>query len=315
MGKKAPEKIFTAVQRGLAPAGLVLAGLVLVLTGIFFCRAPVILVEDEAFTLLYGKKRAFSAALALSLALFRPVKTAVVAPGAGPDLAAQAAAGLSPRPWGVFFPYRYREGARRYLRNRPGFPVAVLAGRQGAEESPGAGGEPLWIGTDTGTDLYRAGAAAGILTKKAGGTAVLYHTEPAEDQRRAFTGGFTGQGRPEGALVFVSQAGSAEDPALPGTPGCVVLAGEGGASMREAAAPLVLFTWLDPALVPRQGMLIFDDSPWAQLGPALELLKKGENGAVPSQMVVLDSLRAMKQEYLAINSLKTLKYNSKNTDN
>ncbi|MDR2313946.1 MAG: hypothetical protein LBE02_05365 [Spirochaetaceae bacterium] len=312
-GKKAPVPKWSRVL-------LALGAPVLLGAAVFFCRAPVVLVNDDAFTLLYGEKRALAARLVLSLTLFRPVKTLSVAPGAGPDLVARSAEGLSSRPRGVFFPYRYREGARRYLKDRPGFPVVVLAGRQDLEEPAlsGAEEEPLWIRTDTRTDLYRAGAIAGILSGKSGGAAVLYHYSPADDETRAFTRGFTGRGRPAGALFFAPEAGSAGDPPPWGAaePGCVVAMGGAGPYLGEGRAPLVLFTWLDPALAPAHGMVIFDDSPWAQLGPALKLLKTGgQNGSVPSRIVLLDGLRAMKQEYLAINKQKNVKYDSGSGDN
>ncbi|MDR2071962.1 MAG: hypothetical protein LBP60_00820 [Spirochaetaceae bacterium] len=287
------------------------------LTAVFFCRAPVVLVTDDAFTLLYGEKRALTARLMLSLTLFRPIKTLAVAPGAGPDLVARSAAGLSSRPRGVFFPYRYREGARRYLKNRPGFPVAVLAGRQEPEIS-GSGEEPLWIRTDTRTDLYRAGAMAGMLTGKDGGFAVLYHRPPEDGDTRAFTRGFTGQGRPAGALFFVPEAGFSGDPPPWGIvePGCVVAVEGAGPYLAEGRVPLVLFTWLDPALIPAHGAVVFDDSPWAQLAPALKLLNaEAKTGSVPSRIVLLDGLRAMKREYLAIHKLKTVKYNLESADN
>jgi hypothetical protein len=268
---------------------------------VFLCRPPVVLVGDRAFTLVYGEKRSRARQLVLSVLLFRPVKTVTLAEGAGPDLAAQAAAARSRRPRGVFFPYRYREGARRYLRDRPGAPVVVLGGRRDAlAEGPGEGPEPLWLYTDTLTDMYRAGAIAGVLAGE--GTPALYREGLSEAEKAAFSRGL---GR---SPLF---SGPVRDAA------CVVLGGPGDDYFREeTSAPLVLFTWTDPAFVPRTTAAVFDDSPWTQLRAGLELLKKGEGeGRVPSEIRVFLRAKEQKAEYKAVNRLKTLKYSDETADN
>ncbi|MDR1307334.1 MAG: hypothetical protein LBK74_07150 [Treponema sp.] len=270
---------------------------------VFLCRRPVVLVGDRAFNLVYGEKRSRTRQLALSVLLFRPVRTVTLAGGAGPDLAAQAAAGRSRRPYGVFFPYRYREGARRYLRDRPGAPVVVLGGRpqDNRAEGPGEGPEPLWLYTDTLTDMYRAGAIAGVLAGE--GTPGLYRDGLSEAERAAFSRGLDREG-----FLF---SGPVRDAA------CVVLGGRGDEYfLEETTAPLVLFTWTDPALVPRTAAAVFDDSPWTQLRAGLEMLKKGEaEGRVPSEIRVFLRTKEQKEEYSALNRLKTLKYSGETADN
>jgi hypothetical protein len=114
-----------------------------------------------------------------------------------------------------------------------------------------------------------------------------------------------------------------EEPLLPPfseqmpMPACVVLLGKEDPYLYEwPEASLLLFTWTDPALLPRRTMAVFDDSPWAQLGPALELFKKGESGGfITSEIRFLEPKKELKEGNFDINRLKTLKYEPINTDN
>jgi hypothetical protein len=271
-------------------------------------------VGDKPFNLLYGENRVLLRRLILSVRLFRPVKTVNIAGGAGPDLVAQAAVGLSRRPYGVFFPYRYREGARRYLKERPGFPVFVLGGRR-ERDMPGSAGqgetaEPVWFFTDTETDLYRAGVLAGILALAGEAPPALSQEGLGADKMEAFVRGLRDQHW-------------LEEPLLPPfsekmpKPACVVLLGKGDPYLHEwPEASLLLFTWTNPALLPRRTLAVFDDSPWAQLGPALELFRKGESGGfISSEIKFPGPIKELKQGNFDINSLKKLKYEPINTDN
>ncbi|MDR2049877.1 MAG: hypothetical protein LBP69_10530, partial [Treponema sp.] len=106
-----------------------------VVASAFFSRRPVVLVTDFAFTALYGEQRAAVKKICLSALLFRRVKTAFVTESAGPDLVSLAARMASARPYAVFFPYRYRDGALRYITDYPGVSAAVLAGRERPSET------------------------------------------------------------------------------------------------------------------------------------------------------------------------------------
>jgi hypothetical protein len=288
------------------------------LGAVFLCRRPVILVSDRPFNLLYGENRVLMRRVTLSLRLFRPVKTVNIAGGAGPDLAAQAAAGLSRRPYGVFFPYRYREGALRYLSNRPGFPVFILGGRmhtplpavRAPEGTAGQDEAAFWFFTDTETDLYRAGVLAGFLALTAEAPPALSQEGLEPDEMEAFVRGLRDQRWLEEPLLppFSGQ--------MP-KPACVVLLGKEDPYLYEwPEASLLLFTWTNPALLPRRTLAIFDDSPWAQLGPALELFRKGEPGGfIPSELRFLGPIKEQKQGNIDINRLKTLKYKPISTDN
>jgi hypothetical protein len=298
---------------------LVLILIPALLTAAFLGRRPVILVGDDAFNMIYGERRALISRWALSLRLFRWIKTINVSSGVGPDLVAQAAASLSRRPEAVFFPYRYREGARRYLKNRPGPAVVILGGRNPPDRGVNEGPEPLWIVTDTGTDLYRAGAAAGIITGNSGMPTALYYEKLEEAGKTAFIQGLRDQGytgTPFFPLSGDSLATAREGGLAGGGLGCAVLVDEDDPAPYEAKNPLVLFSWLDPLLLPRNTAAVFDDSPLTQLEPALALLRKGASGGgVPSQIWAPRRDRALKNKYIEINRLKSLKYERENTDN
>jgi hypothetical protein len=295
-------------------AGAAVVLVLLLLAGIFLCRRPVILVSDRPFNLLYGENRVLIRRLTLSLSLFRLVKTVNIAGGAGPDLAAQAAAGLSRRPYGVFFPYRYREGARRYLKDRPGFPVFILGGRMEQDRPPSAGQdeteEPSWFFTDTRTDLYRAGVLAGFLAQAGKAPPAFDQKGLESDKIEAFVRGLKDQDWLEEPLFppFSEQ--------MP-KPACVVLQGKGDPYLYEwPEASLLLFTWTNPAFLPRRTLAIFDDSPWAQLETALELFRKGGGGGlISSQIRFPGPIKELKQRNFDIKGLKTLKYEPINTDN
>ena len=287
--------------------------LVLLLTGVFFCRKPVILVLDRPFAALYGESRRQKKQFALSLGLFRPIKTVNIAEGSGPDLAAQGAAGLSRRPFAVFFPYRYREGARRYRKNQPDTPVIILGGRNKNLELSNSN-EPLWVWTDTKTDLYRAGIFAGIAARQAAGVhgrgIALYWDEPGEAEKAAFQRGLREQQWYNEPLL----SPDSEDDEY----ACAVFLSDFPLPLNEEAGggSFILFSWMDPSIVPQRTLAVFDDSPWAQIGPVLENIKKGAAaGFIPSDIIIPGTDKTLKMIYKEINEQKTLKYGGENADN
>ena len=309
-------KISMILKNRPGKAVFAVLALILFLTAVFLCRKPVILVTDRPFTVLYGEKRARIKQITLSLRLFRRIRTINVAEGAGPDIVAQGAAGLSRRPWAVLFPYRYRESARQYLQARPGFRVVILGGRR----SPTPGGaeipEPLWLCTDTETDLYRAGVLAGIAARAKADTGgiALYGEGLGEAEKTAFSRGVAEQW--SGTPLF------SPDPSDAAGIACAVAAGNYHFSREEAPQTVVLFTWMDPALAPRNTLAVFDDSPWVQLPLALNFLKtkaigaeNGAGGLIPSHITLLGGGKALKKEYIAINSIKSLNYMGEKADN
>jgi len=304
------------------PVQVVLACILLWLTAtaVFYIRKPVILVSDDAFSLLYGEKRTRRTRLALSLRLFRQVKTSAIAGDAGPDLVAQAAVSLSRRPYGVFFPYRYREGARRCLKDQPGFPVFILGGRNRPDKS--GEGEPWWFCSDNAADLYRAGFLAGELALQApeGGAAGLYQDGLGEEDRAAFNQGVSEQGWLE--APFVSSQAETTSRFLREKSACIVLYKKPDPRFFDESSSVILFTWMEPDLVTAKTAAIFDDSPWTQIAPALKLLKKekispGMTGfsLVPSKCTVVRGSFGQKKGAMGVNRIKSLKYKGKNTDN
>ena len=302
---------------------------VLALAGVFvFVREPVVLVSDASFRMLYGERRFFIDTGITALRLFRPVKTVIIAEGAGPDLVALAAKTAAKHPRAVFFSYRHYEGALRYVRDYPDMPAAVLAGRK---KAPGGAGEPfpLWITADTGTNLYRAGLCAAATVYVPGeitpaGGIVLYHDSDfaGEREKRAFRRGIddfwkdkTGASY-RGKLDYVNSMNYMNPPAItegeqfpsfnPAATGCVVIEDHGGgffqANVQEV--PLVVFTWMNPAFLPGETVLVFDDSPWAVLPRALALVESGQDGLVPSKLYIpagglsRDIVKRLKTAYL-----------------
>jgi len=300
---------------------LALIVLWLIATAVFYSRKPVVLVGDEAFNLLYGKQRTERTQRVLSLRLFRQIKTVAVAGEAGPDLVAQAAAGMSRRPYGVFFPYRYREGARRCLKDRPGFPVFILGGRNRPDRI-GDTEEPWWFCTDTAADLYRAGFLAGefALQDPVNGGTALYQDELTEEDRSAFNRGLKEQGW-DGTPFYSSQADSTSR-FLRERNACVILLKKGDTRFYEEAGAIIVFTWMEPDLATGNTAAIFDDSPWAQILPALQLLKKEKISPemtgfslIPSKCTVVKGKFGQKKGVIGINRIKSLKYRERNTDN
>lgn len=305
IGKKYFQVIFVFFTLLLLPAA------------VFFCRKPVVLVGDRAFDAIYGEKRAEYSRFALSLRFFRPIKTIAMVPGAGPDLVCQGAISLSRRPFAVFFPYRYREAAGRYLQARPGAAVAVLAGRElpdeGAGYDSGEPGLPLWFFTDTETDLRRAGAFAGVFARFCLQNPVLnedgivqttqkvavFYDKLSETEKAAFKAGLENQGYTPQPLFL---ADPPEEQIA-----CAVLIDSFQAVSDWSAESLIIFSWLDPAMAPGRALAIFDDSPWAVLGPALIMINKEKPlNLVPSTIIVKRGDKTRKALYYEINKLKTL---------
>ena len=292
--------------------------LILLLAILFFCRRPVILVSDRAFDILYGQGRSQCKRISLSLNLFRPIKVISIAEGAGPDLVVRGVMSLSRQPLAVFFPFRYKEAARHYLDKMPGSRAVILAGRKlpeygyEAEASQGSTAIPLWINTDTVTDLYRAGIIAGIFTQYDNlvpwqGIA-LVHEGLGEEEKSAFVRGLEAQ-QWAGTPVFLSDL-TVKDLS------CAVVLKDFHFYGEESARSLIFFTWLDPALASDKTRAIFDDSPWAQIGPVLKNIRKGkQDGLIPSEIILNRGDKEHNDVYNEINRIKILKLKAENADN
>jgi hypothetical protein len=308
--------------------------IIFALTAVFFSRKPVILVSDKGFNVIYGEKRGEFSRFILSLRIFRPIKTIAMASGAGTDLVVQGAISLSLRPYAVFFPYRYREAAMQYSKSQYSVPVVILAGRKPPEfqvsEPQLTGLQPreniekaeegklLWVSTGTETDLYRAGVFAGVFARfyaqnrqnaeedgaKFDQKIALFHETLKNQEKTAFIAGLEDQ-QCIGFPLFISDLGL---DLIEENLACAVVLDEFHFSEEGNTASLILFSWMDPVLAPRRTLVIFDDSPWAQIGPVLGLIKKAETGfSLPSKIIVGNEDKTLKTVYNEINKLKTVK--------
>ncbi|MCL2128144.1 MAG: hypothetical protein FWH38_07815, partial [Treponema sp.] len=88
------------------------------------------------------------------------------------------------------------------------------------------------------------------------------------------------------AAVFVNSAAELPDPS---GISCLALSGAGADYFEKSPkTPLLLFTWLDPALVPREVAVMFDDSPLALAAPAARMAAAGlAEGQIPSKPLIL----------------------------
>ena len=248
-----------------------------------FFHPPVLLVSDAFFDGLYGPWRTRIRQLEVSLQLFRLVKVVAIGETADPEMAALAVEDADDRPYGVLFPFRYAEGARRYARLHPETPVAVLGGRLPREEGF------LYFGTDTSGDLYRAGRGAALLVRPGGGRVYVFQDPRlSPEERRSFNEGLRDGGYP-GEPEYVYGNTNLRD-----ITGVSVLMSGAPPYFFEGAVttPVILFSWIDPALTSRDVKVIFDDSPWALAVQAVRAMSgegavSGEEAPLPARASVL----------------------------
>jgi hypothetical protein len=277
MGRK--RWVFLGLFLAIALAGLA-----------FFFRSPVLIVTDAPFLSLYGPGRIRERRMAASFRLFRRVKPVIIAEGAGMDVVVFAVEEAASKPYCVIFPSRYYEGGRRYAEQFPGIPVISL-GAAAAESRPGAG-RLISAGIRREADLYRAGRCAGLMVQKAretegpdgeGDILVLPGQALLPADRSALLAGLREEGiEKEPRFLNVS----AEAAGLQGV-SCVILTGPAAEYLeKNLKIPVILFSWLDPALTSRETVMIFDDSPWALAVPAVKLAVRGDAGVnIPSETV------------------------------
>jgi len=286
---------FRGTKKYLPPVIILL--FLVTLGGVFWLRSPVLVVTDPSFNQLYGSLRLTIKGAITSAGFFRRVISVTVAESAGPDLMALALEGSSRTPMAVLFPFRYLNGAQYYKESHPNVPVLV-----------GGGGNPnpreetaiSFVRTDTAQDLYRAGLCAANLT--GGGKGVLVFTDGvlADANRKAFQEGLRNQGF-TGDPVYVN---ASADYSAYSNIGCVVVDGPAVKFMdRNLAIPVILFSWVDPAITPRSVKLIFDDSPLAMAARLLRPLPPPGEIFVPSEPVALGDRIEGKKDFRYIQGL------------
>jgi hypothetical protein len=237
-----------------------------------FFRPPVLILTDAPFTALYGRRRVRLRQIQASLALLRRVRPVFLAGDAGPDMILFAVEAVSSRPYCVIFPPRYAGAAERYAGQSPGVISILLenavSGRALPRNAEKPAGEGLLRVIRTGgeTDFFRAGTCAGIIGGGEGRVSLFLDSSAASGEREAFSRGLE-EGGAENPPVFL---GPDSSPDSFNDAACVVFAGSGAEIPEKSRIPLILFTWLDPALCPGGTLLVFDDSPWALAVPAVK---------------------------------------------
>jgi hypothetical protein len=275
----------------LALIGVFLAAPVL----LFYARSPVLIVTDVSFIALHGASHLRRQQVAAERTLFRQVKPVKVADGVSPDMVSLSITEVSTEPFCVLFPRSQADAARHFHEKFPETPVVLISGLLPFSNLPPPDGFFCQYVTDRETDLYRAGLFAGIVggLKKADNegetpekasvkTYVLRQDRMVQTtERELFTQGVK-ESDPSAVIVFANSSGQVPD--LKGVE-ALVLTGVGGDILeRNPRIPVILFSWLNPALTAREVMVQFDDSPWALAVPAVRMAAKGEaEGKIPSK--------------------------------
>jgi len=265
---------------------------------VFYCRSPVLVVTDATFIELYGKGRIRRQGITSSLALFRRVRPVITADGASPDIQVEAISEASSRPFCVLFPAYLAPAAERFHLQFPEIRTVVLSGFDSVSGLPRPDGVLCVYRTDQETDLYRAGLFAGLISLKksapdAKKTSFLWqgryrYLQAAE--REIFSRGLR-ESDPEVAAFFINYA--SEMPGLEGI-SCVVLGHLVAEYMdNNAQIPVILFTWLDPSMIPAETVAVFDDSTWALVVPAVRMASNSQaEGKIPSKPLLFSGKKA-----------------------
>jgi len=281
---------------------------VLILSGVFFLRSPVLVVTDASFYLIYGSQRFNRAAVRNSFALFRRIVPVPVAENAALDIIALVVETASSAPYAVIFPQRYANAAVFYSTRHPQTPVLVMWGRNPLPPGFAQNTNIVFVRTDMEADLSRAGAVAAVLAQET--QEVLFLTDKAMDSayldsrgqyRQMFTSGLRAQGF-TGEPVFLNanlQHTSYTDI------GSVVIAGPASDFLeRSLNIPVVLFSWIDPALTPHAVRIVFNDSPLALAPRALRAFSPDQREIlVPSQARVLSNRIEERSDFRRLRSL------------
>jgi hypothetical protein len=297
----------------------------------FMSRSPVLVVSDLVFDSIYGETRIRIKQAEASLRLWRRVKNVRIADDAGEDVAVFAVGAAAKKPFCVLFPYRYYNEAKRYAGEFPAVPVGVLQGRfrDLSGLGPDDGGEEnlFFIRTDSALDFYRAGQCAAVfaqavaqvspelpgeqlvstqLPPEAGGEGgegspplaghepgeifFLYDELVSDGDREAFNQGVADRGY-ERTPVY-QNAGAAFTPRP--NMACVVISAPSQSFFEQSLdIPVLLFSWIDPALTPSRIKLVFDDSPWVLAVPAVKTA--GRQGDIPDIIDIPSEIQVLRR--------------------
>jgi hypothetical protein len=265
-----------------------------IIAGFFFSRPPVLFVTDSTFFMLYGPERFRQKQREISLSLFRPVIPVNVSENTGHDIIAIATEEAFSSPWAVLFPYRYHASARLYKDKHRDVPVVVMGGMNPVPEGL-SNMDITYFRTDVLVDLYRAVLSAFVL---AGEKEVLILCDESFSKEYQ---------APLGEMLVSS--GYTEEPVFlaPFTHfnrfsdiGCVIVTGSASRHLDQIEnIPVILFSWVDPALTPQAVKVVVDDSPWAMANRALKAMDSGEI-LMPSAAVILGNRIDKKTDFRKI---------------
>jgi hypothetical protein len=123
------------------------------------------------------------------------------------------------------------------------------------------------VETDKKTDFYRAGlCAAAFALHNEGGILFFQGNTVVPADRDAFIQGLRRQGYENNPMFVYSSVEFEPNNGF----SCAVIAGPAVSFLsKNAAIPMIAFSWIDPAFTSGEVKIIFDDSPWAL---ALELV-------------------------------------------
>ena len=259
---------------------------------IFLARSPVLVVTDLSFIPLYGMSRIRAEAMSSSLILFRRVITVPVSDDAGDDIVQFIVSEASSRPFCVIFPLRFVQAARIYREQNPQIPVIILEGRYPEGRNPALYAisrntdDYFLYRTDIEADFHRAALAAALLDGETNSRVVVFLESHNQQQgTEVFSQTLKDIEKPLQTSYFTTFSQFSRNTEL----SCVVLAGIGADYLdRFTDVPVIFFTWIDPALIPIDVVLVFNDSPWVQTVPAVRMAAAGiKTGQIPSKPVFL----------------------------
>ncbi|GHV82897.1 hypothetical protein AGMMS50212_02370 [Spirochaetia bacterium] len=243
---------------------------------VFYLRSPVLFVDDDYFSSLYGVRREHLKRVETSAELFRRVKFVRIAARTYNEAVVFAVQDASKRPYCVLFPNRYAEAARLYTEAEPKIKTFIFNGMTAAQNV--AANNTVYVENDTETDLYRAGLCAALLAKHYRPSypeeiyeILLYESGNfPETARTAF--GKVFEGNKEFNVQYIYSGGFGQ----PHRDG-VVLWGQALDFLHtqlDLTLPVILFSWLEPSYTPEYVKVIIDDSPLSVIPAVLKAAKK-----------------------------------------
>jgi len=282
---------------------IVLAALIVLAK--YSTRPPVLIVTEQSFIELYGRKRLIKETLFSSIILFRPVKTVTIANEADDDIVPFAVVGISKKPYCVLFPLRFVQSAQLYREKNPNIPVVVLEGRYPESENPsekilGENKSEYFIyKTDINNDFYNLGLAVSALKPKEklknddsvheieeNDKIVFFLEQNLIQMKEIFLKGLYDRG----ILIETQFFNSFFQYSEMSAPSCVILAGMGFEYLeKKTGVPVISFTWIAPSLLPYDVVMVINDSPWAQVRQVVRMVGAGEKtGLIRSEFLVLN---------------------------